>query len=263
MASNSPGLRPRSGQSPEFRRSSPAEIGNDGKDRPSFLANRILANLPERELDALLDASEQISSGLREIYFEDGDDIDFVYFPLTGLGSLVTVLKDGTSLEAMTVGREGFIGLPVFHGIGTARCRAMCQVDGDFYRIAARDFQRLTQASPGLSSAIHRYAQYAHEVLAQSAACNSVHLLEQRCARWLLSTCEGVGRVQFNLTQEFLAQMLAVRRTGVTVAMGALERQGLVSHRYGKVSILDRKGLEKVSCECYRTISEKARQLIS
>ena len=103
---------------------------------------------------------------------------------------------------------------------------------------------------------LHRYAQLSGEVIAQTAACNSIHMIEQRCARWLLITADAVGRNNFSLTQEFLSQMLSVRRPGVTVAIGALERQGLIEHRYGRVSIVDAEGLKKVACECYAVIRE-------
>jgi hypothetical protein len=179
------------------------------------------------------------------------------------MGSLVTVLKDGTTLEAMTVGREGFMGLPLFHGIPVARCKGICQVEGDFYQVAPNDFVSLVKIAPELRLQLHRYAQFSNEVVAQSAACNSMHLIEQRCARWLLLTADAVGRKDFSLTQEFLSQMLAVRRPGVTVAIGALERQGLIDHRYGKVSISDADGLKKVACECYQTITDKARELLA
>ncbi len=179
------------------------------------------------------------------------------------MGSLVTVLNDGTMLEAQTVGREGFLGLPLFHGFNNARQRGMCQLEGDFYELSADDFLSLLGISPGLRIELHHYSQYSTEAIAQTAACNSMHLIEQRCARWLLTTADAVGRINFNLTQELLSQMLAVRRPGVTVAMGALERQGLLEHRYGKVMILDVEGMKKVACECYATISRKARELLA
>lgn len=235
----------------------------DGADPRTCQANLLLAMLPEDELAALLEAGQRITVALREPFFETGEAIEKVYFPLTGMASLVTVLKDGTSLEGMTVGREGFVGLPLFHRIKTHRSKGMCQIEGDFYEIPADDFVEVLADAPELQALLHRYSQFAHEVLAQSAACNSTHLVEQRCARWLLSTSDAVAETTFNLTQEFLSQMLAVRRPGVTVAVGALERQGLISHRYGAVTILDVPGLRKASCECYGTIRENARELFS
>jgi CRP-like cAMP-binding protein len=237
--------------------------GGDGVSAPTAVENNIIAKLPANELAAFLDRAEKISSPLRETLFEINEPFERVLFPATGMGSLVTVLKDGTTLEAMTVGREGFMGLPLFHGITVARCKGICQVEGEFYQVAPDDFVSLLKIAPELRLMLHRYAQFANEVVAQSAACNSMHLIEQRCARWLLLTADAVGRKDFSLTQEFLSQMLAVRRPGVTVAIGALERQGLIEHRYGKVSISDADGLKKVACECYQTITDKAQELLA
>jgi CRP-like cAMP-binding protein len=237
--------------------------GGDGTRGTTAIQNDIIDKLPANELAAFLERAEKISSPLREVLFEVNEPFERVLFPLTGMGSLVTVLKDGTTLEAMTVGREGFMGLPLFHGIPVARCKGICQVEGDFYQVAPNDFVSLVKIAPELRLQLHRYAQFSNEVVAQSAACNSMHLIEQRCARWLLLTADAVGRKDFSLTQEFLSQMLAVRRPGVTVAIGALERQGLIDHRYGKVSISDADGLKKVACECYQTITDKARELLA
>jgi CRP-like cAMP-binding protein len=243
------------------RSRSASRIAGDGADAPVTQRNFLLSQLPERELDALLAPGQSITASRREVFFEAGEPIERVYFPLTGMCSLVTVLKDGTSLEGMTVGREGFAGLPLFHGVKTHRSKGMCQIEGDFYEVPAGAFVKVLPKAPQLQALLHLYSQFAHEVLAQSAACNSTHLVEQRCARWLLTTSDGIGRTKFNLTQEFIAQMLAVRRAGVTVAIGALERQGLISHRYGTVDILDVEGLKKASCECYATIHTTAREL--
>lgn len=234
----------------------------DGVSAPSLAENKLVADLPVDEIAAFLQRAVKVSCTLREPIFEANEPFDRILFPITGMGSLVTVLKDGTSLEAMTVGREGFMGLPLFHGIEVARCKGMCQVEGEFYQMSPADFTSLVQAAPGFRARLHRYAQLCNEVIAQTAACNGIHLIEQRCARWLLITCDAVGRTNFNLTQEFLSQMLAVRRPGVTVAIGGLERLGLIEHRYGRVSIVDVEGLKRVACECYHTINEKTRELL-
>lgn len=227
----------------------------------SPLSNLLLARLPENELALIVERGEQISAALRDEFFEIRAPIEKVWFPLTGMASLVTVLKDGTSLEGMAVGREGFVGLPLFHGIKTHRSMGMCQIEGDFFEMSADDFVEVIAKAPELQAQLHLYSQFASEVLTQSAACNGTHLVEQRCARWLLTTADAVGRTTFNLTQEFLSQMLAVRRPGVTVAVGALERQGLIAHRYGAVTILDIKELNNASCECYGTVKRNAQEL--
>jgi CRP-like cAMP-binding protein len=225
--------------------------------------NSLLSKLPASELAALLERSTHVSCALRDVFYANGQKIKNVYFPLTGMISLVTELKDGTFLESMTVGCEGFAGLPLFHGVPVARTLAMCQIKGDFLRLSAESFASLLKVAPQLALLLHRYSQFAHDAVAQSAACNSMHLIEQRCARWLLITSDAVNSREFGLTHEFLSQMLAVRRPGVTVAIGELERAKLIAHRYGKISILDPEGLEKAACECYRTVKERRRELLS
>lgn len=225
--------------------------------------NRLLSKLPALEFAALVERSTHISCDLRDVFYANGQKIKHVYFPLTGMISLVTELKDGTSLESMTVGCEGFAGLPLFHGVPVARTLAMCQIKGDFLRLSAESFTSLLKVAPQLALLLHRYSQFAHDAVAQSAACNSMHLIEQRCARWLLITADAVNNREFGLTHEFLSQMLAVRRPGVTVAIGELERAKLIAHRYGKISILDPEGLERAACECYRTVKDRRRELLS
>ncbi len=226
-------------------------------------SNTLLAAIPDEEFALLIEDSTVVSFAARELLYEDGDPITDVYFPLTAMVSIITRLSDGTSLEAMTAGTEAFVGLPLINGIEHHRSTGMCQVAGEFLSIPAASFTDTLVKAPALEAILRRYAQFAHEVVTQSAACNGVHLIEQRCARWLLTTSDAVEKSEFKLTQEFLSQMLAVRRAGVTVAMGSLERKSLISHRYATVKILDREGLKSASCECYQTIRAKARDLLS
>jgi CRP-like cAMP-binding protein len=225
--------------------------------------NNLLSKLPANELAALLAVSTPVQCSLRDILSPSGATIKNVYFPLTGMISLVTELKDGTSLESMTVGHEGFAGLSLFHGIATTPTMAMCQIEGSFLKLSADSFTELLPNAPELALLLHKYSQFSYEVVAQSAACNSMHLIEQRCARWLLISSDAVASNELGLTHEFLSQMLAVRRPGVTVAIGELEKAKLIEHRYGKISILDKEGLEKVACECYRTVKNRERELLA
>lgn len=225
--------------------------------------NHLLSKLPPSELAALVRLSTRVDGSLRDVFFAKDQEITNVYFPLTGMISLVTQLKDGTSLESMTVGREGFAGLPLFHGVTTAQTMAMCQIEGEFLRLSAESFARLVKDAPQLVLLLHRYSQFAHEVVAQTAACNSMHLIEQRCARWLLISSDAVDSSDFGLTHEFLSQMLAVRRPGVTVAIGALEKMELIVHRYGRITILDMGALENAACECYRTVKDRGHELLA
>lgn len=176
--------------------------------------------------------------------------------------SLMTELEDGTAVEVIAVGREGFIGFTLLNDVSSARYKGICQISGTCLSTDTKTFLAIIDKLPELKRRLRRYSQYASEVAAQSVACNSVHDVEQRLARWLLVTCDAIGGESFEITQEFLSQMLAVRRAGVTVAMGSLERRGLLEHRYGKVTLLDVEGLKKRSCECYRRVREKASQLL-
>jgi hypothetical protein len=179
------------------------------------------------------------------------------------MASLVTVLADGGMVEAMAVGREGFVGLTVLHEANLSGYKGICQIEGDFLRLPSGAFYELVQKTPELRRHLLRYSEFCHQTIAQWAACNSVHLIEQRCARWIMITADSIGQTSFSLTQEFLSQMLSVRRPGVTVAVGALQRRGLISHHYGKVTILDEAGLRKAACECYQKVRERASQLLA
>jgi CRP-like cAMP-binding protein len=210
-----------------------------------------------------MERAEEVSYPIRQQLFDQGDVVELVYFPLTGMASLVIVLDDGTAIEASTVGREGFVGTPLLNGVLTARYRCICQVEGTFLVLNARIFLSIIDGLPELKRRLLRYSQFLSEVAAQSAACNSVHTVEQRCARWLLITADGTGSTSFSMTHEFLSQMLAVRRPGVTVVIGSFVRRALVSKGYRKITLLDVDGLKQISCECYATITAKARELLA
>ena len=225
--------------------------------------NNLLALLPRSEQEAVLALAEPVTIEAKQVVFRRDEPIRYIYFPHDCVISLVIDLADGNSVEAMTVGCDGFVGIAVFHGVASSRLAATGQISGDAHRIPTADFERLVRECDQLNGLLHRYSQYVFETVSQSAACNRMHVIEQRCARWLLMSQDRVGRNHFDLTQEFLAEMLGVRRPGVTVAMGALEKAGLISHGRGRIAVIDRPGLEKVACECYRVIKERQRQLLS
>jgi len=225
--------------------------------------NEILAQLSATDLAVRTAGADEVELDIRHEVFDRGDSLRTVYFPLTGLISMVIVLKTGPIVEAHTVGKEGFVGTPLLNDVATTRCRGICQVAGKFLALPAADFTERLKSLPDLKRRLRRYTQFATDVLAQNAACNGIHSIEQRCARWLLITADGIGSNDFRLTQEFLSQMLAVRRPGVNVAMRSLVRRELVSHSYGHMRILDRPGLTIASCECYATIVERAREVLS
>jgi CRP-like cAMP-binding protein len=226
------------------------------------IRNKLLRILPAAELEAVLECTEMVTVETKEIVWLRDEPIRYVHFPEDGVISLVTELDDGDKVEAMTTGNDGFVGLAVFHGLSTSGHEAFGQITGHSRRMPAEDFRRLMTEHAGLVRLVHRYAQFVFETVAQSAACNRLHVIEQRCARWLLMSHDRVGRDRFDLTQEFLAEMLGVRRPGVTVAMGILEKAGLIAHGRGNITVVDRAGLEEASCECYRTIRERQGELI-
>ena len=211
----------------------------------------------------MLERTEIVSVQSKESIFEREQPIRFAHFPEDCVISLVTKLDNGDSVEAMTVGNDGFVGVAIFHGLPSSRLTAVGQITGESRRVRAEDFRQLMAGCPVLYSLLHRYSQFVFETVSQSAACNRLHVIEQRCARWLLMSQDRVGRDSFDLTQEFLAMMLGVRRPGVTVAMGLLEKAGLITHRRGSITVVNRSGLEKVSCECYRTIKTRQGKLFS
>jgi CRP-like cAMP-binding protein len=225
--------------------------------------NKILRLLPAIELARLVERSELVEVKSKQILFEPGDKLDDVHFPEDCVISLVTVMEDGDQVEAMTVGNDGFSGIPVFHEVETSKHKGCGQISGTALRLGAKDFCDLARELPGLRRLLHRYSEFVFETVAQSAACNRLHVIEQRCARWLLMSQDRVGRDSFDLTQEFLAEMLGVRRPGVTVAMGILEKAGLIAHGRGNITVVNRPGLEKAACECYRTIRARQAKLIA
>jgi CRP-like cAMP-binding protein len=214
--------------------------------------NCLLAKLPTEQRSRLLEDASEVTHNLRDVVFEQGDTIQHVYFPLTGMISLLTVLNDGTSLESLPVGYEGMAGLSLFHGVQVHRFKGLCQIGGKFMRIPADAFLRFVQTSADMQRALHRYSEFVTDVIAQYAACNTVHSMDQRCARWLMLTRDAARSDTFLVTQESLAQMLAVRRPGVTNVMGRLQRKKLLTNSRGKVTIIDRVGLLGQCCECYQ-----------
>jgi CRP-like cAMP-binding protein len=224
--------------------------------------NRLLLRVPDEERSSFEKSLERVSLKVKELLWEPDEPHEYVYFPQDGVISLVTVLRDGDVIEAMTSGNEGFAGLAVFHRLKSSACRGICQVSGQVKRMSVQDFRRCVDAAPEMSRVLHRYSQFVFETVAQSAACNRLHVIEKRCARWILMTHDRVHKDEFNLTQEFLAQMLAVRRPGVTVAIGILENRGLIGHGRGTIRVLDRGGLEAAACECYATVKKREAMLL-
>ena len=224
--------------------------------------NRLLDLLPAADRRRLLERMELVELDLRQPVYESGKPIEHVYFPLTTVISMLAVMEDGQAVEVATMGSEGMAGLPVFLGASTSPDLAFAQIPGRALRMAAGEFRELANGAGTVQALLQRYTQAFFVQLAQGAACNRLHSLDQRLARWLLMTHDRVGRDRFPLTQEFMGRMLGVRRATVTQAAGRLQQAGLITYSRGIITIVDRPGLEAVSCECYRIITEEHHRLL-
>jgi CRP-like cAMP-binding protein len=218
--------------------------------------NWLLKALVKEEADAVRALLEPVKLESRHPIYEEGQPIEEVWFPIDCVVSLVADMPDGRPVEIATVGAEGMVGLPLVLGTEVADTRVFVQVPGQALRMSASAFTSLLGEFPGLNRLLLRYTEGLFLQVARSAACNQVHPIAQRAARWLLMTHDRAGRDEFSLTQEFLAQMLGVRRAGVSEVASALSRAGLIRYQRGEVTITDRAGLEEASCGCYRIIQD-------
>jgi CRP-like cAMP-binding protein len=229
---------------------------------PSAGRNHLLRAIPADEFARLLPYLEPFGLEPMQVLTERGDPISHVHFPETGIVSLLSRVADGTLIENGTVGSEGMSGLPLLLGVDWSPVLVTGQVPGISRRMEAAVFRELLPSLPVLEALLRRYSVYFLAQVSQSLACNATHTVEQRCARWLLMTHDRVPGDQFVLTHEVLAQMLAVRRAGVSVAADALRSRGLIQYSRGRVTITDRTGLEGASCECYAYVRAQREALV-
>jgi CRP-like cAMP-binding protein len=192
-----------------------------------------------------------------------GEQLRNVYFPTSCVLSAVTIMHDGTGVEIGTIGREGVGGVQAALTVRMVPSEMVCQVAGNAYEMPVDSFVASVDELPGFRGLIFRYTQSLMNLMGQSIACNRLHDLTERCARWLLMTRDRVGENEFYLTQEFLAYMLGVRRSGVTIAAGILHKAGFIDYSRGNIRILDVGGLESAACECYRIIADEFERLLS
>jgi CRP-like cAMP-binding protein len=214
-------------------------------------ANRLLRLLSAKDYRRLRPHLRRIPLGYRQSLYRARQPLGFVYFIETGVGSLVNTMANGRAAEVGTIGNEGVVGLPLLLGADRAPTSVYVQVPGAGLRMKAAVFAKELAGSASMRAVMHRYAHALFNQVAQSAACNHFHSIEQRCCRWMLMTRDRMQSDEFLLTQEFLAMMLGVQRTGVSAAAGGLQKKGLVRYRRGIVTILDRPGLKRLACECY------------
>ena len=232
-------------------------LGTNQRINPAGINNRILLALPNGELERILPRLEPIDLVAKTFLMVPDRDVEVVHFVETGTVSMVSTLEDGTRVEVGMVGFEGMVGLPVLLGSGSSPWEGMVQVDGRALRLSALVFRTALSELPSLMGVLLRYLDAVQAQIAQSAACNARHPIEQRLARWILTTHDRVGGESFLITQEFMSTMLGVRRPGVTLAVGALQQAGLVRHRRGIIHIIDRSGLEAASCECHAIVRRR------
>jgi CRP-like cAMP-binding protein len=226
----------------------------DARPAGSARRNRLLAVLSPADRSLLEPHFETVAFRLGVILQEAGQAIEQVYFPHTGMISLLAVMSDGGAIETATVGDEGVVGAMAGFGTRLGFTRAVVQASAIMSRISSRQFRKAIRASASLQRLMVSYNEVLLAQVQQTAACNALHTMESRLARWLLQTQDRVGADALPLTQEFLSQMLGVRRTTVTLVARQLETAGVIRHRRGRIEVVDRKGLEEVACECYAIV---------
>lgn len=224
---------------------------------PSYVRNRILRSLRSEDLQNLLPRLENLTLPLHAIIQKPEQVIEYVYFIETGTISMIAALEDGTESEVGLVGREGIVGIPLALGAAVSDLEALVQVPAEVRRISAAAFRTALIETPSLRDVVLRYINVFHYQVARTAACNSRHQIEQRLARWILMTADRVEADQFPMTQSFMSRMLGVQRPSVNLCVRTLQRAGLIETGPRWLSILDRPGLEALTCECYAAVNRR------
>jgi CRP-like cAMP-binding protein len=225
--------------------------------------NHLLAALPAAEFDRVAPELELVTMPLGEALYESGGQLRHVYFPTTSIVSLLYVMENGASAEIAIVGNEGILGISLFMGGETTPNRAVVQSAGHGYRLKAQVLKREFQRAGPVMDLLLRYTQALITQMAQTAACNRHHSIEQQLCRWLLLSLDRLSTFELTMTQELIANMLGVRREGVTEAAGKLQRTGIIRYSRGRITVLDRERLEQNVCECYAVVKTEFERLLS
>ena len=235
------------------------------KDRPLTLkdleGNRLLALLSRDVRQRLLPLMRLMSLTAKQVLYEPNSRVNTIYFPLGAVASELSTMEDGTTVEVATIGKEGMLGVPVLLGGDTISLHLIAQIPGPALAMTRENFERTLNG--GEAPILLRYIQALLTQIAQQSACNRSHVIEKRCARWILMTHDRVQKPEFPLTHEFLAYMLGARRASVSIAARTLAKAGLISYTRGSIHVLNRKQLEKASCECYGVIKREYDRLLS
>lgn len=234
---------------------SPASPPSDGDGNQ--IRNEILLSLPREERDVVFPKLEFVRLNPLQVLHESGDSIKSGYFCNSGMISTLSVFPDGKAVEVGLVGKEGFVGLPIIVGFRSSSLRSNVQIGGSAFRIGADALSDSLPRCPTLSLRLNQFSHVTAMQVAQIAACNRLHEVEERLARWLLMCTDRAGDHRLPLTQDLLGQMLGTRRSSVTIAARILQKAGLIDYRRGEVEILNKKKLQESSCECYEIIQQQ------
>jgi CRP-like cAMP-binding protein len=234
----------------------PAGSGVNGRQ----VHNKILLALPEQERAAIFSKLEFVALPTSKVLNEVGEPIKFAYFLNEGLASILSITTDGKSVEVGLSGREGFVGIPLTAGFNSSPTRVIMQVAGSGFRLGAKELVAALSQCPKLATSLQRFVQEVALQASQVAACNRLHEVDERLARWLLMSQERLGGDLIPLTQEFLAHMLGTRRASVTVAAGMLQKAGLITYTRGAVRIKSQTRLEDAACECYGILTQQIKK---
>jgi CRP-like cAMP-binding protein len=229
---------------------------------PSLEFNQILRALPAPERERLYPHLRLVPMPLGTVVYESGARLRHIYFPTDCIVSLLYVLEDGNSAEIAIVGKEGAVGVSLFMGGETTPSRAVVQSPGFAYRMSGARLKQEFDRHGQMLHLLLRYTQSLITQMAQTAVCNRYHALDQQLCRWLLLSLDRLDSNELKMTQELLASMLGVRREGVTEAAGRLQKQGVIRYSRGKITVLDRPKLEKLSCECYAVVKKESDRLL-
>lgn len=224
--------------------------------------NRLLAALPKAERERLAANLELVPMPLGQSIYEPGIQMRHVYFPTTAIVSLLYVMEDGASAEIAVTGNDGIVGVSIFMGGETTPSRAVVQSAGHAYRLKGQSLKDEFERGGAMQHLLLRYAQALLTQMAQTAVCNRHHSLDQQFCRWLLLSLDRLPANELVMTQELIANMLGVRREGVTEAAGNVQRAGLIEYRRGHITVIDRAGLEARSCECYAVVKKECDRLL-
>ncbi|OUL36517.1 Crp/Fnr family transcriptional regulator [Nostoc sp. T09] len=231
------------------------------QDVPTLIQNRLLAKLAPDELKRLHPHLEIVSLSLGQVLILPNEPISFVYFPINSLLSAVTVMEDGSTVEAGCIGREGMAGVSILLDTNTTPMQILAQIPGQAVRVKASIIKQAFDTGGSLQKLLHRYIHTFIVLTSQSTACNRLHHIEARLSRWLLMSSDGIDSDSLALTQEFMSTMLGVRRSGVSETASKLQSRGLISYHRGQIQIVDRKSLEKTACECYGVVKAEYKRL--